>query len=113
TPIEVENDQKQRPLHMAAGGNALRVARLLIARGAEIDPREAQWGSTPLGFAVYGNRREMIALLAPLSRSVWHLGWLGYVERLREVLRAEPEGAKEITPNGATPLMWVSGDDEK
>lgn len=112
TPIEIENDQKQRLLHMAAGANAVRVAKLLIDRGAEIDPRERQWGSTPLGFAVYGNRREMIQLLAPLTRSVWHLAWLGDVTRLRDVLHAEPERAKEVTSNGGTPLMWLPDDDE-
>ena len=113
TPIEIENDQKQRPLHMAAGANAVRVAQLLIARGAEIDPRETQWGSTPLGFAVYGNRREMIQLLVPLTRSVWHLAWLGEVDRLRDLLQAEPHRAKEVTPNGGTPLMWLPDDDER
>ena len=69
-PLEVENDQKQRPLHAAAGGNAVRVATLLIERGAQIDPVETQWDATPLGMAMYGNHAEMIRLLVPLTRNV-------------------------------------------
>ena len=37
-PLEIEDASKQRALHEAAGHNALRVAQLLIERGAEIDP---------------------------------------------------------------------------
>ena len=33
---------------------------LLIARGAEVDPRESNWNATPLGFAIFGERRRAI-----------------------------------------------------
>ena len=112
-PLEIEDERKQRPLHLAAGGNALRVARLLIDRGAEIDPEETQWGSTPLGFAVYGNHQEMIRLLAPLTSNVWHLVRVGELERLRQVLREQPARATEASANGVTPLMWLPDDEEK
>ena len=112
-PIEVEDDHKQRPLHAAAGANAIAVAQLLIARGAEIDPEETQWGATPLGFAVYGNQREMIELLAPLTRSVWHLVRLGSTERLREVLAADPARANEGAGGGYTPLMGLPDDEDR
>ena len=48
---DVENAQKQRALHIAAYNNAIRVAELLIARGAEVDPVESSYGGTPLGAA--------------------------------------------------------------
>lgn len=112
-PIEVEDDSGQRALHVAAGHNAIHVARLLIERGAEIDPRERQWHSTPLGFASYGDHREMIELLVAVSRNVWSLASLGAIDRLREVLREEPERAREVSPNGATPLMWLPDDEQK
>ena len=53
-PLEIEDDSQQRTLHLAASHNALRVAQLLIERGAEVDPRETQWDATPIGFASYG-----------------------------------------------------------
>src|SRR5206468_3734382 len=35
---DVENERKERPLHVAAYNNSLNVARLLLERGASIDP---------------------------------------------------------------------------
>ena len=108
---DVEDRQKQRPLHMAAYADSLRVAQLLIERGAEIDPVESNWSNTPLGGAVYGQHALMIELLGRASRDVWELTYVGNVERLREVLSAEPKLAKIVT-GGHTPLMWLPPDDE-
>ena len=112
-PVDVEDAARQRPLHLAAGANAVRAAALLIERGAQIDPRETQWGATPLGFAIYGNHREMIRLLAPLTHNVWHLARLGETTRLRQVLHDEPDRAREVSPDGATPLMRLPDDDDR
>jgi ankyrin repeat protein len=109
-PIEIEDKQRQRPLHAAAGANALRVAQLLIDRGAEIDPRESNWDNTPLGHAAYSQKREMIELLSRYSRDVFELAFLGNAERLRDVLSAQPELAKARDKSGATPLFWVQDD---
>ena len=54
--IEIEDRTKQRALHVAAGANALRVAKLLVERGAAVDPRETTYGAAPLGF-----RRALLA----------------------------------------------------
>ena len=112
-PIEIEDEQKQRALHVAAGNHALNVATLLIDRGAEIDPRETQWGATPIGYASYGNDQPMIDLLSRVSRFVWMLAYRGKIERLREVLSAEPQRAREVTGNGITPLWWLPADDAR
>jgi ankyrin repeat protein len=112
-PIEVQNSHKQRTLHMAAGDNALNVARLLIERGAEVDPRETQWDTTPIGWAAYGNKIQMVDFLSRFSRNVWTLAFRGYVDRLREVLRAEPERAKVVGKDGTTPLWWLPDDEAK
>ncbi len=111
TPIEVEDEKKQRPLHVAAASSALRVAELLIARGAEIDPYELQWSNTPIDFAVYVDDERMIQLLLPHTRDVWNLAFLGAVDRLREVLREEPRRAKITWQQ--TPLFWLPEDEDK
>jgi ankyrin repeat protein len=108
---DVEDEHKQRPLHMAAYANALRVAQLLIERGAAIDPVESRWSNTPLGGAMYAQHEPMIQLLSRYSRDLWELAHHGDVDRVREVLRTEPERAKGVW-DGHTPLMWLAPDDE-
>ena len=110
-PIEIEDESKTRPLHAAAYADAVNVAQLLIDRGAEIDPVEKNWSNTPLDFAVYGQHTRMIDLLAPYSRDVWNLTLTGKVERLRQVLREDPERARVVNENNATPLMWLPDDE--
>jgi uncharacterized protein len=112
-PIEIQGDNGQRPLHAAAGNNALRVARLLIDRGAEIDPHDAAWNSPPIGWAAYGDHVEMLDLLSRYSRDVWRLAFRGYVDRLREVLEDEPELARQVDQEGITPLWWLPDDESK
>jgi uncharacterized protein len=108
---DVENAQRERGLHMAAYSNSPRVAQLLLERGAEVDPVESNWSNTPLGAAVYSQHPKMIELLGRVSRDIWELAYAGNIERLREILSANPELAK-TTSGGHTPLMWLVPDDE-
>ncbi|MGI8784298.1 MAG: ankyrin repeat domain-containing protein [Acidobacteriota bacterium] len=100
----------QRPLHVAAYSGSARVAALLIERGAEIDPVDSIHGGTPLWFAMWGQRPRTIDLLSCFSRDVWALAFTANVERLREVLKAEPRLA---TLGGfeTPPLMWLPDDE--
>jgi uncharacterized protein len=109
--IEAENERRQHALHLAAGHHALRVAELLVERGAEIDPRETNWDNTPLDFAVYGNDREMIDFLSPYSRDVWCLAFCGKIDRLRQVLAEQPELARAKNRTGLTTLWWLPDDE--
>jgi ankyrin repeat protein len=111
TPIEVEDPKKQRPLHVAAAHDAVEVAELLIERGAEIDPYELNYSNTPLDFAVYHEYPRMIDLLTSHSRDVWNLTTVGDVDRLREVIQAEPGLAKVSWQS--TPLFWLPEDEHK
>ena len=108
---DVETSQGQRALHVAAYKNKMRVAQLLVERGAAIDPFEKNWGSTPLGAAIYAQNRAMIEFLGRVSRDIWELTNSGNVERLRELLRDDPDRAKVVS-DGHTPLMWLPQDDE-
>jgi ankyrin repeat protein len=111
--IEMEDNDKQRPLHIAASNDAISVARLLIERGAEIDPVETNWGNSPIDFARYFQLTRLIDLLAPYSRDLWTLAFAGKVDRLRELLTADPRLAMWVLPNGVTPLMRLPDDEAK
>lgn len=109
TPIEIADDTQVRPLHVAAYSNALNVAQLLIARGADLEAVESTWNNTPLGFATYANLSRMIELISKYSTDVFRLTWTGNIERLKEVLSVQPELAKLV--DRSTPLMWLPDDD--
>ncbi len=91
--------------------DALPVVQLLVARGAEIDPRDDTHHSTPIFWAWYGQRHHVVDFLAPLSRDVWTLVPAGHVARLREVLSAEPRLAR-VYWEGGTPLFNLPDDEE-
>jgi ankyrin repeat protein len=110
--IEDSAEGKQHPLHVAAYHDSLAIAKLLIERGAQIDPRETRYESTPLWGAVWALEQRMIDLLSPLSSDVWALGFTGNVERLRKVLAAEPRLARSRGEN-ETPLMWLPPDEDR
>jgi ankyrin repeat protein len=109
---DVEDRQKQTPLHAAAYAGSIRVAALLIERGAEIDPVDAMHDATPLWWAMWGQRQRMIDLLSPYSQDVWALSFTGNVARLREVLSAEPRLAT-LVGGETTPLMWLPDDEAR
>jgi ankyrin repeat protein len=106
------DDHGYRPLHTAAASDSPNVAALLIERGAEIDAREPKYGGTPLGWARHQERRRMIELLSPVSRDVFALAATGNVERLRQVLTAEPEFARAMY-RSLTPLFYLPEDDDQ
>jgi ankyrin repeat protein len=107
TSPDVEDGTKQRPLHIAAYNDSLRVGHLLIERGAAVDPVETNWGNTPLDAAVYAQSQRMIELLGEISRDVWNLTFTGKLERLREVLTTEPRLATVSSKHYGTPLMFL------
>lgn len=100
-----------RPLHAAGAHGAVKCARLLIARGADVDARESTYQGSPLTWAAHFGHREMVELLGQYARDVWHLTYTGRVDRLREVLHEEPERARVVSSDGSTPLMWLPDDD--
>jgi uncharacterized protein len=106
-----EDDNGTRPMHLAAYAGALPVVRMLVARGAEIDPRDNVHHSTPIYWAWYGQRRHVVDFLASSSRDVWALVPAGYVARIREVLAAEPRLARVHWEQG-TPLFNLPDDEE-
>jgi len=111
TSVDIQDAHRQRALHVAAAHDARAVAALLIRRGAEVDARETQWKAVPIGYAARHGHQQMVDLLSGVSRDVWNLTYHGKVARLTEVLATEPERAREVTPNGITPLWWLPNDE--
>ena len=110
-PLEAQDDTAKRPLHEAAANNALAAARLLVERGAEIDPREAIYKGTPIGWASHGDRRDMVLFLSRYSADMWTLTFNGCVDRLRELVEEQPERARVVADSGTTLLFWLPDDE--
>ena len=107
---DVADGTNFRPLHAAASSDAVEVAKLLIERGAEIDPEETRFGGVPLGWALHNNRPRMVERLGALSRAPRMLVRMGNVARLRELLATEPDLARSTDKNGS--LLSYLPDDE-
>jgi ankyrin repeat protein len=109
---DVGDNDNCRALHVTTHSGAVGIARLLIARGAEIDPVERCHHATPLGHANYHGRREMIAAIAPVSRDVRGLCFCGAIDRLAALLAEDP--ALSSRPSrGELPLFCLPDDDER
>lgn len=102
----------QGVLHIAAYNDAVRVAQLLLDRGARIDALDGIHGTTPLWWAIWGQRPGTIELLSGHSRDLKALSFIGRVDRLRDLLRADPNLAKSVSSHAA-PLLWLPGEEDK
>jgi ankyrin repeat protein len=113
TPVDVTDDDRQRPLHIAAANDARQAAALLIARGADVDAHESRWNAPPIGYAGHHGHAAMIDLLSAASRDVWLLAYHGNIERLGAMLAEDPSRAAEVSENGFTTLWWLPNDEAK
>jgi uncharacterized protein len=102
-----------RALHYTTHCGAAEAARLLIARGAEIDPFEERYGGTPLTHATYQGRPEMVALLVPHSRNFRGLCFVGALDRLRDMLTEAPDRANREDRPGEPALFCLPADEDK
>jgi hypothetical protein len=110
--VDVADETEQRGLHNAVQSGAIEVTKLLIAHGADVDRPTTRYGG-PLGFAAHFEQREMAALLAPLSRDVLNLTYLGMKDRLRELFAADPALVNVPSPRtGITPLFCLPDEEE-
>ena len=111
--LEIQDQTGKRALHEAAASNALRAAKFLLERGAEVDPRESSYNGTPIGWAAHGDKMEMVDFLSRHSREIWTLCFRGYVDRVRDILTEDPRRAQAISRDGSTPLWWLPDDEAK
>ncbi|WP_443750055.1 ankyrin repeat domain-containing protein [Asticcacaulis solisilvae] len=91
------------PLHRAVQSGSLEAVDRLLAAGADIDRRERRWNGTPLTWSRVLGHPHLTARLAPLSRDVRGLCWLGLTGRLNAVLDAEPERIADALAGDESP----------
>jgi len=108
--VESPKPRGERALHVAAYAGAARVARLLLDRGAQVDPVDATHDGTPLWWAMWGRRQATIDVLAPRSVDLWALAALGRLDRIRAIVAERPEAAK--WSGESTPLFWLPEDED-
>lgn len=95
-----------RLIHVAISGNQIEAVRLLIARGANLNVRNAD-GRLPLHDCFEMGREQIKDLLLTAGAQVDVIAataW-GMRDRLLEILRADPSPANDQTTN-FTPLGW-------
>jgi ankyrin repeat protein len=110
---DVGDEKNFRALHYTTHCGAAEIARLLIARGAEIDPFELRYGGTPLMHAIYHDRADMVELLVPYSRNFRGLCFAGAVNRVHELVAEEPDRANREDRPGEPALFCLPDDEEK
>ena len=108
---DVEAADHTRALHIAGRADSLEAAELLVAKGAEIDPVETTWQGTPIGTATYSGSQRVIEFLSRYSRDIGTLTFNGKVERVRELVEADPSLARTAA-DGDSLLFWLPRDNE-
>jgi ankyrin repeat protein len=91
------------PLHCAALAGQLGTVKLLVELGANVDARDPDYDSTPLSAAKYKGQREVVDYLlqfAPICEAVK----FGGLDRVRTLLRENPECVNVRDNDGRTPL---------
>lgn len=105
---------EQRGLQVAVAGGSLEVVELLVAHGADIDRPTTSVGGGAMGYAAHFDRREIAAFLAPFSRDVHNLTYLGMKDRLGELFVADPEVVNlRHFRHGFTPLFVLPEKDDE
>jgi ankyrin repeat protein len=108
--VDVADEIGQRGIQIAVAGGSLAVVKLLVAHGSDIDRPTTSFGGGAMGYASHFGRREIAAFLAPLSRDVHELTYLGFKDRLAELFAADLDLVNLRHPTmGCTPLFVLTG----
>ncbi|HEY3966847.1 MAG TPA: ankyrin repeat domain-containing protein [Planctomycetaceae bacterium] len=102
------NGQADRPspLHYAALAGQRNAVELLVELGADVHARDPHYGGTPLSAANYKNQRDVVEYLlqfAPIGDAVR----FGGLDRVRTLLRQNPECVNVRDEEGRTPLHYL------
>lgn len=108
---DIAGNDGLRGIQSAVLGGSVAVVRLLAEAGADIDSPTRRYDGA-LGFANHFERRDIIALLAPLSRDIPNMVNLGLRDRLAALFAAEPGLVNAPYPGSdLLPLFVLPQDD--
>jgi ankyrin repeat protein len=94
------------PLHNAAAFGDLETVTLLIGLGADPQLRDVTFGGTAMGWAQYGQKRDVIEYLMPQA-TLWDAVQCDGVERVEAILRATPSAADTPDPKGYPAVFYL------
>jgi uncharacterized protein len=110
--VDIADTTLLRGLQSAVRADSIEVVKLLVAHGADIDRPTLHHGGA-MGFAAFFQRRAIAAFLAPLSRDLPNLTYLGMFERLSELFAEDPGLVSAIVPKWGGTLLFALPDDEE
>ena len=111
------------PLHEAVTGGHKDIADLLIAKGADVNAKEAKNRITPLHWAVWRGRKEIVELLIAKGADLnvknkdegtplHNAAWKGHNEIAKLlIVKGADVNAKDV--EGQTPLDWAEEEKHK
>ena len=112
TPPDAKGVEGEHPLHVATWADSVPVARLLIERGADVDARDGKHHATPLSWAVYLGKPQLIEYLSTVSSDIFCLVSVGKIERLRSLLDAQPVLARAVRDDQTTLFCLPEKDED-
>jgi len=95
----------ESPLHCAARAGQLDTVKLLVELGADVHARDRNFDGTPLSFANYKGQRHVVEYLLQFAR-IWDAVKIGGLDRVRTLLRENPDCVNIRDNIGRTPLHY-------
>ena len=93
-------------LHNAAGWSGLEMVKLLLELGADPHLRDLAYGSTPIGWAAYGDKQDVVSYLLPFA-DIFDAVRVGGVERVAELIDQNPSLANATDADGDAIVFYL------
>jgi ankyrin repeat protein len=93
-------------LHNAAGWSGLEMVKLLIDLGADPRLRDLAYHSTPIGWAAYGDKQDVVSYLLQFA-DIFDAVRVGGVERVAELIRQNPSLVNATDTDGDSIVFYL------
>jgi len=95
----------ESPLHCAARAGQLETVKMLVELGADVHVRDRNFDGTPLSFANYKGQLNVVEYLLQFA-TICEAVEVGGLDRVRTLLRENPERVNFRDDEGCTPLHY-------